>query len=194
MLNKIDDLMLAQFQRLADAICRRTGITSFQISKCLACGGLAACIMESTLDFKFQTVDFWTYFLIFYVLVIGFLILPMLTSTLRLCHSHPSTHGRFAFWMAFFRRAVAVLLLIVGIRRTIAILFLLSGIRQLFDFDPGRLLPQIPGFVRRTSTEQHVVGNVYLATLFLFYYFASIRPKTLENSSAAGQKCQRTDR
>jgi len=187
MLKKIDDLMLTQFQRLADGICRRTGITSFQISKALVWVGLAACLMESALDFKFQTVDLWTYILIIYVLFIGILIMPLLSSALRFSHSRPSTQRKFSFWLVFLRRASAVLLLFVGVRRIFAILFLLAGVRQIFDFDLDGLLPQVPGFVRRTSTEQHVVGTVYVATLFLFCYFASIKSKTFEHASGAGQ-------
>lgn len=174
MLRKFDEQLLRQFQRLAAAIYRRTGITNFQISKGILYLGLTTCLSESILDFKYRTVDFVTYFLFVYVLVIGVFIIPMLNSQQRFAATHPTVPNRMSTCMAFFRKATAVLLLF-------------TVVRQFFNFNLDAVPVDLPGLVQRTSLNQWILNEAELLISFLFFYFASVKPSAPERPTPAGQ-------
>ena len=86
----------SQFRRLVGRIHQLTGFTNIAISKWILYAGLATCLLESIADFKFRTVDFETYFLFLYVLVIAIGITPMLHSQQRIAESNPSAPNNYA--------------------------------------------------------------------------------------------------
>jgi len=173
MLRKLDELLLKQFQRLSNAIHRQTGISNFSIAKGLLFVGLAGCLSESILDFMYRTVDFETYFLLFYVLVVGVAVPPLLNTQQRIIGSRPTAPNRLSGNMAFFRNSTVVLCL-----------FML--IRPFFNFHLDAILQAIPGLVERTSVEQFVLNEVDLLISLLFFYFASIKSTVPEKSAVAG--------
>ena len=174
MLKKYDELLLKTFGRITGRIRQLTGFTNFEISKGLLYAGLATCLMESILDFKFRTVDFLTYFLFLYVLVIAIGMIPMLNSQQRVIESNPSAPNKLAGCMTFFRRVTAVL-------------FPLSVLRLFFNFRLNIPFFRIPYLIERTSTQQLVLNQIEIALTFLFFYFASIKPRNAEKSMNVAQ-------